>query len=81
MDLSDLSDTRIFLDFNLPVREAVYAGDSAIEGVKEWVLDAAMRQNISQEVSQRACANCGTQMFAGMAVVYVWFVLGSFTLC
>ena len=69
LDLSDLSDTRIFLDFALPAREAVYAADSAIEGVKEWVLDAAMRQNISQEVSQRDCTNCGTPMFAGVAVL------------
>lgn len=71
LDLSDLTDTRIFLDFALPMREAVYAGETAVEGVKEWVLDAAMQQYISQEVSQRSCANCGTDMFAGAAIIHL----------
>jgi hypothetical protein len=65
LDLSDLSDTGIFLDFPLPERKAVYVGETAVEGVKEWVLDAAMQQNIAQEVSKRTCANCGSDMFAG----------------
>lgn len=81
LDLSDLSDTKIFLEFALPIREAVYAGDSAIEGVKEWVLDAAMQQNISQEVTQRACANCGTAMFAGTAWVSARLHQSSGMLC
>jgi intraflagellar transport protein 172 len=69
LDLSDLSDTGVFLDFALPERQAVYADEAAVEGVKEWVLDAAMQQNIAQEVSKRACANCGTDMFSGACLL------------
>lgn len=67
LDLSDLKDSRIFLDFSLPSQDTVYSV-KGVERVKEWVLDAAMQQNISQEVSKRTCVNCGTSMFAGAAI-------------
>jgi hypothetical protein len=78
LDLSDLSETGIYLKFPLPARDAVYVGEMAVEQVKEWVLEAAMQQNISQEVSTRSCSNCGKDIFAGqLACSQCWHVADS----
>ena len=65
LDLSDLADCGIFVGFEVPPRDAAYIGHAAVERIKGWVLEAAMRQDIGQTLTMRSCANCGMDAFAG----------------